>query len=116
MDDSTYRKKRTEFLENKTKEYKRPLENTWCESNLKSLLDEHYNRMDDRALGDVEFMLDTGDRRMTAQRQRKDYKVVKVGSIARRFIEEWYEQKRQSGGEAFEARRDRIPVEPSGAQ
>jgi len=42
--------------------------------------------MKDLALGDVEFMLDIGDRRMTAKKIKKKYKVVQVGSIARPII------------------------------
>ena len=93
MDDHAYLKRRGEFKLNTMERSKKPPDDDWYKNHMKPLLVAHYERMKDIALGDVEFMLDTGDRKMTAQRHCKDYKVVKVGSLAMPIIKEWYENK-----------------------
>ena len=93
MKDQIYRNRRGEFVLNAMQHSKTTLDAAWYKSYMRLLLDAHCERMEDIALGDVEFMLDIGDRKMTAQRHRKDYKVVKVGSLAMPIIKEWYENK-----------------------
>ena len=95
MDDNTYRHLRSEFLSNKHRMSTNTLDASWYESNMMPLLNAHYKRMKDNiALDDVEYMLDTEYRKMSALRHRKDYEFVKVDAVvAMTIIKEWYDKK-----------------------